>query len=155
MALLASAITTPIMAPLADMFGKRRLLVLSLLAFGLGSAVAALGSSLELVGRACVEIAGGELDTAERAARSLIEPPDTLETLGVFGYRRSLKGQVSTAHPHYDSTRRCHYNYIADFGMSSVYRLDGERLVGVVAARYGTGGADELLVMLSEGTRAP
>ncbi|MDQ3067795.1 MAG: DNA-binding protein [Actinomycetota bacterium] len=28
--------------------------------------------SLELVGRACVEIGGGELDTAERAARSLI-----------------------------------------------------------------------------------
>ena len=29
--------------------------------------------SLELVGRACVEIGGGELDTAERAARSLID----------------------------------------------------------------------------------
>lgn len=28
--------------------------------------------SLELVGRACVEIGGGELDTAERAARALI-----------------------------------------------------------------------------------
>jgi len=28
--------------------------------------------SLELVGRACVEIGGGELDTAERAARNLI-----------------------------------------------------------------------------------
>lgn len=39
--------------------------------------------------------------------------------------------------------------------MSSVYRLDGDRLVGVVAARYGTGGADSLLVMLSEGTRLP
>ena len=39
--------------------------------------------------------------------------------------------------------------------MNSVYRLDGDRLVGVVAARYGTGGADSLLVMLSEGTRAP
>ena len=29
--------------------------------------------SLELVGRACVSIGGGELDTAERAARELIE----------------------------------------------------------------------------------
>jgi DNA-binding SARP family transcriptional activator len=29
--------------------------------------------SLELVGRACVAIGGGELDTAERAARGLIE----------------------------------------------------------------------------------
>ena len=39
--------------------------------------------------------------------------------------------------------------------MSSVYRLDGDRLVGVVAARYGTEGSDSLLVMLSEGTREP
>ena len=31
--------------------------------------------------------------------------PDTLETLGVFGYRRALKGQVSTAHPHHDTKR--------------------------------------------------
>ena len=29
--------------------------------------------SLELVGRACVEIGGGELETAERSARSLID----------------------------------------------------------------------------------
>ena len=49
--------------------------------------------------------------------------PETLETLGVFGYRRALKGQISTAHPHYDAARRCHYNYIADFGMSSLYRI--------------------------------
>ena len=49
--------------------------------------------------------------------------PDTLKTLGVFGYRRALSGQVSTAHPHYDAKRACHYNYIADFGMKSLYRL--------------------------------
>jgi carotenoid cleavage dioxygenase-like enzyme len=48
---------------------------------------------------------------------------DTLETLGVFGYDAALKGQVSTAHPHYDAKRVCHYNYIADFGLKSVYRL--------------------------------
>lgn len=39
--------------------------------------------------------------------------------------------------------------------MSSVYRLDGDRLVGVAAARYAAGGIDSLLVMMSEGTRAP
>ena len=49
--------------------------------------------------------------------------PKTLETLGVFGYRRALRGQISTAHPHYDAVRRCHYNYVADLGMSSIYRL--------------------------------
>jgi carotenoid cleavage dioxygenase-like enzyme len=49
--------------------------------------------------------------------------PETLETLGVFGYSEALKGQISTAHPHYDAARRCHYNYIADLGMRSVYRI--------------------------------
>jgi hypothetical protein len=39
--------------------------------------------------------------------------------------------------------------------MYGSYRLDGDRLVGVVAARYETSGADSLFVMLSEGTRAP
>jgi carotenoid cleavage dioxygenase-like enzyme len=32
--------------------------------------------------------------------------PETLKTLGVFGYRRALRGQVSKAHPHYDAARR-------------------------------------------------
>ena len=41
----------------------------------------------------------------------------------MFGYRRALSGQSSTAHPHYDAKRACHYNYIADFGMKSLYRL--------------------------------
>lgn len=49
--------------------------------------------------------------------------PDTLRMLGVFGYRRGLSGQISTAHPHYDAKRACHYNYIADLGMRSLYRL--------------------------------
>src|SRR5262245_1733458 len=49
--------------------------------------------------------------------------PDTLETLGVFGYDSSLTGQISTAHPHYDAKRACHYNYIADLGYRSAYRL--------------------------------
>jgi glucose/arabinose dehydrogenase len=38
---------------------------------------------------------------------------------------------------------------------NGAYRLDGDRLVGVVAARYDTGGADSLYVMLGEGTREP
>ena len=47
--LLAAAVSTPIAGRLGDMFGKRRLLVLSLVAFGAGSSVAALGTSLEVV----------------------------------------------------------------------------------------------------------
>jgi carotenoid cleavage dioxygenase-like enzyme len=49
--------------------------------------------------------------------------PETLETLGVFGYGPALKGQISTAHAHYDAARRCHYNYIADLGLRSLYRI--------------------------------
>jgi hypothetical protein len=37
----------------------------------------------------------------------------------------------------------------------SVYRLEGDRLVGTVVARYPTGDADSVLVLRSEGTRAP
>jgi carotenoid cleavage dioxygenase-like enzyme len=49
--------------------------------------------------------------------------PDTLTTLGVFAYGEALPGQISTAHPHYDAKRACHYNYIADLGMKSLYRI--------------------------------
>ncbi|HEX2447876.1 MAG TPA: carotenoid oxygenase family protein [Methyloceanibacter sp.] len=65
--------------------------------------------------------------------------PETLKTLGVFGYRRALKGQVSTAHPHYDAKRACHYNYIVDFGLKSVYRL----------CRIGDDGRQKLVAALS------
>ena len=59
--LLAAAVATPIAGRLGDMFGKRRLLVLSLVVFGLGSGVAALGSSLGVVvaGRVLQGFGGG------------------------------------------------------------------------------------------------
>src|SRR5215218_6036428 len=59
--LLAAAVATPIAGRLGDMFGKRRLLVLSLVGFGVGSTLAALGSSLEVVvaGRVLQGMGGG------------------------------------------------------------------------------------------------
>jgi carotenoid cleavage dioxygenase-like enzyme len=81
--------------------------------------------SPELTDNCCVNVA----DYA-RSATAFTETsipvrfsPDTLETLGVFGYNSSLTGQISTAHPHYDAKRACHYNYIADLGFRSAYRL--------------------------------
>ena len=81
--------------------------------------------SPELTDNCCVNVA----DYA-RAATAFTETsipvrfsPDTLETLGVFGYESPLTGQISTAHPHYDAKRACHYNYIADLGLRSAYRL--------------------------------
>src|SRR6201989_747441 len=59
--LLAAAVFTPLMGRLGDMFGKRRMLVLSLAFFTLGSLVAALGSSLLVIvaGRVLQGVGGG------------------------------------------------------------------------------------------------
>jgi EmrB/QacA subfamily drug resistance transporter len=59
--LIAAAIFTPLFGRLGDMFGKRRMLVLSLGAFVVGSIVAGLGNSLETVvlGRVLQGVGGG------------------------------------------------------------------------------------------------
>ena len=63
--------------------------------------------SLELVGRACVEIGGGELETAERSARSLIDRAPYRES----GYRLLMetlaaRGNAAEALLVYDALRR-------------------------------------------------
>src|SRR5688572_27259404 len=59
--LLAAAVCTPVFGRLGDMFGKRRLLVISLGVFAAGSVVAALADSLELLvaGRVLQGAGGG------------------------------------------------------------------------------------------------
>ena len=61
--LLVASIATPIIGRLGDMFGKERLLAISLAAFAVGSIVCALSDSLGLmiVGRALQGIGGGVL----------------------------------------------------------------------------------------------
>jgi beta,beta-carotene 9',10'-dioxygenase len=49
--------------------------------------------------------------------------PETLETLGAYVFENGLRGQLSTAHPHFDFGRRCHYSYVLDFGRQSRYHL--------------------------------
>jgi DNA-binding SARP family transcriptional activator len=63
--------------------------------------------ALELVGRACLELGGGELDTAERAARSLIAHAPYRES----GHRLlmetlALRGNTAEALLVYDALRR-------------------------------------------------
>jgi beta,beta-carotene 9',10'-dioxygenase len=79
----------------------------------------------KLTDNCCVNVSDYGRETAAFTETSLPLrfAPETLETLGVFGYAEALKGQISTAHPHYDAARACHYNYIADLGIRSVYRL--------------------------------
>jgi EmrB/QacA subfamily drug resistance transporter len=59
--LVAAAVFTPIMGRLGDMFGKRRLLALALVAFCAGCVVSALTNSLEIVvaGRVLQGVGGG------------------------------------------------------------------------------------------------
>ena len=47
--------------------------------------------------------------------------PHTLETLGVLDYDKSIRGQISTAHPHHDGKRG--YSYVIDMGRKSAYRM--------------------------------
>jgi MFS family permease len=61
--LVAAAVCTPLVGRLGDIYGKRRLLVITLLAFAAGSIVAALSANLWIVvaGRVVQGIGGGIL----------------------------------------------------------------------------------------------
>jgi carotenoid cleavage dioxygenase-like enzyme len=65
---------------------------------------------------------------------------ETLATIGVLEYEDRLKGQLTTAHPHYDRDQRASYNYLLKFGRKSTYNVytlpDGSR------TRQLVGGAD-------------
>ena len=45
----------------------------------------------------------------------------TLETIGIVSYGDTLKGQVTTAHPHYDQGSQ--FNYLLNFGRQSTYNV--------------------------------
>ena len=66
---------------------------------------------------------GGETTALTETTLPVRFDPKTLATLGVFGYTPPLRGQISTAHPHYDAVRTRHYSYMVEFGMQSHYRL--------------------------------
>jgi beta,beta-carotene 9',10'-dioxygenase len=48
---------------------------------------------------------------------------ETLESDGEIAWNDRLSGQITTAHPHYDPTRRELLNYVAHLGPRSSYRL--------------------------------
>jgi hypothetical protein len=63
--------------------------------------------------------------------------PKTLATLGPFEWTDGLNSEVTTAHPHYDTTRRLIYNFEIAFGRKTLYRFTrmglGSRSRSVVA----------------------
>ena len=66
---------------------------------------------------------GGETVAFTETTLPMRFDPETLATLGVYGYEGRLRGQVSTAHAHYDAARAQHYSYMVEFGRKSLYRL--------------------------------
>lgn len=63
--------------------------------------------------------------------------PTTLETLGPFEYSDNLKGQLSTAHPHYDVQSREVVNFVTHIARKSAYHIyrikDGQRRREILA----------------------
>ncbi len=49
--------------------------------------------------------------------------PKTLETVGVLNYADSVRGQLTTAHPHYDFARAELVNYVTHFSARSKYTV--------------------------------
>jgi beta,beta-carotene 9',10'-dioxygenase len=49
--------------------------------------------------------------------------PATLETVGVLDYADSVRGQLTTAHPHYDFAREELLNYVTHFSARSAYTI--------------------------------
>lgn len=80
----------------------------------------------------CVNVARfGEVTVAmtETTRRARFDPT-TLEALGTLDHRDRLEGHMTTAHPHWDAVRGCHFNYFSFFGPSCryvVYRMDAGR----------------------------
>ncbi len=75
--LLTSAVSTPIVGKLGDIYGKKRLMVVALLAFGVGTVVAALANSIELLitARAVQGVGGAVFPLAFGIVRDEL-PPD-------------------------------------------------------------------------------
>ena len=57
-----------------------------------------------------VQALDGKVAALTETTSPVIFDPDTLETLGVFGFDARPDGQMTCAHPHYDFARHCQYS---------------------------------------------
>jgi EmrB/QacA subfamily drug resistance transporter len=92
--LVAAAIFTPVFGRLGDMFGKRRMLVLSLAIFASGCSVSARGSSLEVVvaGRVLQGVGGGIFPLAFGLIRDEFPPERVGPSIGLLSATLGIGG---------------------------------------------------------------
>jgi EmrB/QacA subfamily drug resistance transporter len=125
--LVSASVFTPLVGRLGDMFGKRRMLVLSLLAFTLGSVVSAVGGTLGLVvaGRVIQGIAGGLFPLCFGIIRDEVPPEKVGSSVGLVSATVGIGGGVGLLLG----------GVLADaFGYTSIFWLGGVvALLSVVA----------------------
>ena len=92
--LVMAAVATPIFGRLGDMFGKRRMLVVSLAVFGAGSIVSALAESLGVVvaGRALQGLGGGIFPLCFAIVRDEVPPAHRRTGIGAVSATVGIGG---------------------------------------------------------------
>ncbi len=94
--LLAAAVATPVMGRLGDMYGKRRLLLISLVILIAGSLVAALATSLIplVVGRALQGFASGVIPLGMSLLRDIVAPEKLAGAVAVISASLGVGGAL-------------------------------------------------------------
>ena len=92
--LLAAAVCTPLLGRLGDMFGKRRMLVISLALFAAGNVVAALGDSLAVIvaGRVLQGAGGGIFPLCFGIVRDEFPPDKVRSSIGLISATAGIGG---------------------------------------------------------------
>lgn len=96
--LLSAAVATPILGKVGDMIGKARTLVLALAAIGLGSLIAALAPSIELViaGRIVQGLGGAIVPLSFGIIRDEFPPPRVPSAVGILSAVIAVGSGVGT-----------------------------------------------------------
>jgi EmrB/QacA subfamily drug resistance transporter len=94
--LISAAVFTPVFGRLGDMFGKRRLLVIALFIFAAGSAVSALGESVEMIvlGRILQGVGGGIFPLCFGIIRDEFPPERVSSSIGLLSATLGIGGGV-------------------------------------------------------------
>ena len=124
---IAGAVTAGLFGRLGDMFGKRRMIVVTLLLFGLGGALCAVASTLAvmLAGRALMGCGVGLFPLAYSLIRDEFEARRAVRSIAFLGGIAAVGGAVG------QSTG----GFVAEhFGVSSIFWLSVVMSLGAIAA---------------------